>query len=200
MMLVQGNAIPDAMTLNQMNHWINGSELPVIKIKEIIENEPLEDIYMNELGEVPIMLYHRIVESDQDYDTSPDEFQMNIEKLYANDFVLIDLLDYLEGIIDIPKGKHPVVITFDDGATSQFRLIEENDGNYLLDNKSAVGILYNFYLEHPDFGFEVYYFIILLFCNRYILFYILILVIDSSSSFGLSTFDISHKNKKAQNP
>lgn len=159
MMLVQGNSIPDVMTLDQMNHWINSSELPEIEIIEVTEEVVEEDIYMNELGEVPIMLYHRIVESDQDYDTSPDEFLMNIEKLYANDFVLIDLLDYLEGIIDIPKGKHPVVITFDDGATSQFRLIKEDDGNYQLDKQSAIGILHDFYLEHPDFGFEVTFFL-----------------------------------------
>lgn len=155
MMLLQGTANPEVLTLDQMNQWINAVELPQIEISEIIE----EEIYMNELGEVPIILYHRIIESDDAYDTSPDEFLLNIEKLYRNDFVLVDLVDYLEGIVDIPRGKHPVVITFDDGAISQFKLIKEDDGSYLIDDQSAVGILYDFYLKHLDFGFEATFFL-----------------------------------------
>ena len=148
--------IPNEITsINGLHNFINYKEFPEINIVKIAE----EKIIGNEMGQVPILLYHRIFESDNMYDISANDFKKNIEYLYDNDFVLIDLVDYLSGIIDIPKGKHPIAITFDDGDITQFRLIENSDGSYIIDNQSAVGILYDFYLNHPDFGFEATFFL-----------------------------------------
>ena len=51
------------------------------------------------------------------------------------------------GKIDLPRGASPVVLTFDDSATSQAALLE--DGR--IDPDSAVGIMLEFARDHPDF-------------------------------------------------
>ena len=51
------------------------------------------------------------------------------------------------GRIDLPRGASPVVLTFDDSATSQAALLE--DGR--IDPDSAVGIMLEFARDHPDF-------------------------------------------------
>ncbi len=147
----------EIMSLQELQSSLYVNDCPEIYIEEIIEIE--ENVNANELGYVPVLLYHRIKESDNMYDISPIEFQSNLQRLYDNDYVLIDFKDYLDGIIDIPSGKHPVVFTFDDGDISQYKIVEDDDGNHIIDEESAVGIMYEFYLENPDFGFEAAFFL-----------------------------------------
>ena len=48
-------------------------------------------------------------------------------------------------------GCTPIILTFDDGTSGQFNLIESGD-QLVANPKSAVGIMEEFYKEHPDFG------------------------------------------------
>ncbi len=146
----------EVLDVDSLHNWVNAPVMPVIEVKEVVEEEVGD---YNEMGQVPILVYHRIKTSQQDYDISADDFRRNIQKLYDNDFVLMDFVDYLNGKIEVPKGKHPVVITFDDGTLSQFNFIESDEGDYLIDPDSAMGILYEFYLQHPEFGFEATFFL-----------------------------------------
>ncbi|MFD1050389.1 xylanase, partial [Kibdelosporangium lantanae] len=77
----------------------------------------------NELGDVPVLMYHRIVARPKSvYDRTPVDFRAELERLAKEHYVPVTASDYTAGRIDIPAGTHPVVLTFDDGDPSQFTL------------------------------------------------------------------------------
>lgn len=77
----------------------------------------------NELGQIPVLMYHRIIENpgSQD-DRTPDKFRADLERLARDGYVPITAAEYVTGKIGIPAGKHPVVLTFDDSSPSQLSL------------------------------------------------------------------------------
>jgi hypothetical protein len=107
----------------------------------------------DELGQVMVLMYHQIkgpdavISAKDVYSTSSTRFKENLEKLYAEGYYSITARDFVEGKFDVPAGKTPVVITFDDGAPGQFAKM-----NGQWDPKSAVGIMNELYAKHPDFG------------------------------------------------
>lgn len=109
----------------------------------------------NEAGRVMVVMFHNFIEKyekgDKDYTTTFSEFENLLETLYASDYRLISLNDYLDGNIDTPAGCIPMVFTFDDGTAGQFNLIEEN-GELKVNPRSAAGIIEEFNKKHPDFG------------------------------------------------
>jgi hypothetical protein len=110
----------------------------------------------NEMGRIPVVMFHRFVES---FDDVSDKYYTNtfaqleglLQTLYARNFRLVSMTDFLRGHIDIPAGCKPVVFTFDDGTPSQFSLLEQN-GELVVNPRSAVGIMLAFAQAHPDFG------------------------------------------------
>lgn len=107
----------------------------------------LEALGVNELGQIPVIMYHRIVEDGSSYDTSPDDFRAELQALWEGGYRPITVADLVDGNIDVPAGTSPVVLTFDDASASQFAL--DDHGNVATD--TAVGILQQFAAEHPDF-------------------------------------------------
>jgi hypothetical protein len=103
----------------------------------------------NELGRIPIMEWHQVVDADGTYKISRERFLMELTMLHDRGYVPISLGDYLDRKIDIPAGKSPVLFTFDDASPSQFSYIE-HDGKLEIDPKSAIGILNEFIRKHPD--------------------------------------------------
>ena len=65
---------------------------------------------------------------------------------------MVPLHDYLADRINLPAGKRPVVLTFDDSPASQFRLTPLENGQLAVDSNSAIGILEDFYRTYPEFG------------------------------------------------
>jgi peptidoglycan/xylan/chitin deacetylase (PgdA/CDA1 family) len=102
----------------------------------------------NELGLVPVMMYH-VVKPDAkgEYDQTPTEFRAELERMHEADFVPITVQELVAGDIDVPAGKHPVVLTFDDSSENQIQI--GDDGKPTPD--SAVGILEAFEAENPEF-------------------------------------------------
>lgn len=101
----------------------------------------------NELGRVPIFMYHQIkAEPNQEYDQTPEEFKAELQRLYDGGFRPITLRNFLDGKIDIPAGKHPFLMTFDDSSPTQIKI--GPDGNPT--PETAVGILEQFEKDHPD--------------------------------------------------
>ncbi|QGU00668.1 glycoside hydrolase [Candidatus Syntrophocurvum alkaliphilum] len=132
----------------------NKDGTPVFKDidKEDIDWEEIAaEVGANELGTVPILVYHLIGEQEGRWTRTPESFRNDLQELYDRDYVLVPMNDYLNGEIDIPQGKSPAIITFDDSTTGHFRLLEE-DGELVVDPDSAVGILKEFGKKHPDFG------------------------------------------------
>lgn len=102
----------------------------------------------NELGMVPVLMYHRLVEDPAGvYQRTPEAFRSELERLAREGYVPVTAAEYVTGRIDIPPGKHPVVLTFDDSTTDQ--LAFGPPGKPKPD--TAVGILLSVAREHPGF-------------------------------------------------
>ncbi|MCI0383732.1 polysaccharide deacetylase family protein [Streptomyces sp. CNQ085] len=102
----------------------------------------------NELGAVPVLMYHRITEDPQIVDDrTPQEFRAELERLAREGYVPVTAREFTGGEMDIPAGTHPVVLTFDDSTPSQFRL--DADGRPA--PGTAVDTLLDVAGRHPGF-------------------------------------------------
>ena len=93
-------------------------------------------------------MYHQITPSPASvYDRTPDDFRAELQRLARENYVPVTADEYATGHIDIPAGTHPVVLTLDDGSSSQFSL--DASGKPAPD--TAVGILLDTASQHPGF-------------------------------------------------
>ncbi|MCI2423542.1 polysaccharide deacetylase family protein [Saccharopolyspora sp. K220] len=107
-----------------------------------------ESVGANELGDVPVLMYHRITPTPTSvYDRTPEDFRAELERLAAEDYVPVTATEYATGQFDIPAGKHPVVLTFDDGSATQFTL--DSAGEPALG--TGIRILLDVAAAHPGF-------------------------------------------------
>ncbi|MFZ5352220.1 MAG: polysaccharide deacetylase family protein [Bacillota bacterium] len=114
----------------------------------------------NENGKIMLLMYHGIDNNESEWVRTPDNFRKDLQTLYDKGYRVISLKDYINNNINVEAGFTPVVLTFDDGLLNQFNLIEEN-GEKRIDPNCAVGIMEEFFKNHPDFGrgasFYVFY-------------------------------------------
>ena len=129
-----------------------------------LDKDKLASDNINELGKVPIMMYHGIREKtasstgtvggnvDKDgYNRTPDAFRKDLEFYYEKGYQMIRLEDYINGKIDVEYGKSPIILTFDDGNADNIKVTGlDDDGNIVIDENSAVGILEAFKKKYPD--------------------------------------------------
>lgn len=102
----------------------------------------------NELGQIPVIMYHRIVAKPAGGDDrTPAQLRTELERLAKEGYVPITAREYTTGRIGIPAGKHPVVLTFDDSSPSQLTL----DGSGVPKADTAVGILMDVARKNPGF-------------------------------------------------
>ena len=105
-------------------------------------------VHANELGRVPVLMYHRLnAHPTSDYDRRPADFVADLTFLEKNGFYPITAGQFVAGKINIPAGKHPVVLTFDDGTVSQFELGADGKPK----PGTALALLQTFSASHPDF-------------------------------------------------
>jgi peptidoglycan/xylan/chitin deacetylase (PgdA/CDA1 family) len=100
----------------------------------------------NELGKIMVLQYHKIGYPEQRFQRSPDNFRGDLKRLYEGGYYPVNFIDLVNGLPDVPPGKKPVVLTFDDSDISQFRLLDDKT----IDANSAVGIILNFYSQHLE--------------------------------------------------
>lgn len=106
-----------------------------------------EEVGANELGLVPVLMYHRIVpEPTSVYDRTPEDFRAELQRLADEDYVPVTTAELASGELDIPAGTHPVVLTFDDGDPSTIRM----EGDQVAPD-TAIGILLEVAQENPGF-------------------------------------------------
>lgn len=132
--------------------------LDPVEVSAYLSDDELSLMGVNEMGSVMIIMYHDIQSKDGDWVRSRDGFREDLRRFYDLGYVLIPFNDYLTGNINIPAGKAPLVLTFDDGTRGQLKLIEK-DGETIADPDCAVGIMLDFSKEHPDFGHAATFFI-----------------------------------------
>lgn len=120
----------DSASSDSTTQELSGSSGPMTE-------ERARAIGANEMGQVLVLMYHLIDSEEGEWTRTPENFRNDIALLKAEGFYPINVRDLASGNVDIPAGKSPVVITFDDSSPGQYRILD--DGS--LDPDSAVGIL-----------------------------------------------------------
>lgn len=105
---------------------------------------------------IPILNYHRFTPNSRDKTSGMvryiGDLKSDLQIFYDSGYSLISLDDLLDGAIRVPKGRRPLILTIDDACfANQFSLNDQGE----VSEFSAVGTIYHFYQEHPDFGFEI---------------------------------------------
>ncbi|TMR20021.1 polysaccharide deacetylase [Nonomuraea turkmeniaca] len=119
-----------------------------VKVDKAAKAKAAAKVKANELGQIPVLMFHRIVEKPATTDDrSPQQFRADLERLVKEDYVPITAAEMVAGKIDIPAGKHPVVLTFDDSSPSQLTLNEMGTPQ----KDTAVAIMQDVAAKHPGF-------------------------------------------------
>jgi len=103
----------------------------------------------NEVGFIPILEYHELTSdgaTPRGYQFPIDSFRKDMERLYSLGYRPISLHDFLKGKIDVPLGRSPVIITFDDALPGQIYF--NRDGSLSAD--CAAGVLLTMHHKHSD--------------------------------------------------
>jgi hypothetical protein len=82
-----------------------------------------------------------------------------LETLYKLGYSPVAFLDYLDGKMDLPPGRTPVIFTFDDSDPGQFRYLGKGD-QAKLDPDCAVAMLMDFAKKHPDFPAKATFYVL----------------------------------------
>ena len=147
------------------------NKINVIISKGIPDDKLYREKKVNELGNVPIMMYHGIIDTEETqyiggnvdkngYNRMVKSFKEDLEFYYTNGYRMIRLVDYINGIIDVPIGYSPIILTFDDGDKNNFNVLGKNDdGTLQIDPNCAVGILEEFKKKYPDFNVTATFFV-----------------------------------------
>lgn len=84
------------------------------------------------------------------------EFRKQLETMESLGYFPVNMRELVENRMHVPKGKRPIVLTFDDGRPTQFRYLP----NGKLDPNCAVGVLVDFHHRHPDWPMKGSFYII----------------------------------------
>ena len=150
----------------------NGDVVRIVVSNGEVPASVYQEHKVNELGKVPIMMYHGIVDIpsndtkytggnvDKDgYNRTAEAFRNDLEFYYENGYRMIRLSDYVDGIVDVELGKSPIILTFDDGNKNNFNVLGEENGELVIDPNCAVGILEEFKEKYPDYGVTATFFV-----------------------------------------
>ena len=110
-----------------------------------IENPPKKKAVTQSFKRFPVLEYHLIKSPEARWSRTPENFRQDLEWLYQHNYYPINFRDILNNFAGLPKGKIPVVFTFDDSSSSQFRYLS----NGQVDPNCAVGIMKAFHDKHP---------------------------------------------------
>ena len=153
-----------SQSIKEGSEITKGSNIDIVISLGKLDKEKLASDNINELGKVPIMMYHGIREKtasstgttggnvDKDgYNRTPEAFREDLEFYYEKGYRMVRLEDYIHGNVDAEYGKSPIILTFDDGNEDNIRVTGlDEDGNIIIDKNSAIGILEEFKKKHPE--------------------------------------------------
>ena len=150
---------------------LDGKTIKLVISKGDYEDSYYRDKKINEMGKVPIMMYHSIVDTTENeytggnvdkngYNRTAKAFREDLEFYYKSGYRMIRLEDYINGIIDVPEGYSPIILTFDDGNEDNAKVIDcDSNGELIFDSNSAIGILEEFKKKYPDYGVTATFFV-----------------------------------------
>lgn len=132
--------------------FLTGLVFPVLGIS----SASAESLVWDQNPIIPVLNYHRFLPDGYDQSTGMkrrlEDFDTDLQRLYDAGYTLISLDDLLSGNIDVPAGRRPLVLTIDDAWFADQLWLDESGEPSL---SCGIGRLYQFYRNHPDFGFEV---------------------------------------------
>lgn len=126
---------------------------------EIYAGNTQKSLPPNELGRIMILEYHLIGYPEAEWRRTPENFRKDLQMLYDNGYYPISVDALVSGKINIPAGKTPFVLTFDDSSQGQFRYIQKG-GKWVIDPECAVGIMEQFKKVHPDFPLTATFYVL----------------------------------------
>lgn len=150
-----------------------GDKLNIVVSLGKIDREKLKKDGINELGKVPIMMYHGIKNMknsetnytlgnvDKDgYTRTVEAFRNDLDFYYKNGYRMVKLTDYINGNIDVEYGYSPIILTFDDGNENNIKVMGlDASGNIIIDKNSAVGVLEEYKKKYPDYKVTAIFFV-----------------------------------------
>jgi peptidoglycan/xylan/chitin deacetylase (PgdA/CDA1 family) len=124
----------------------------------------LAALHVDETGHIPILMYHSIgapARRGKRYDSqglniAPETFRHQLSLLYAAHCYPVNMRDILTPHLNVPAGKTPVVLTFDDARGTQFHYLS----NGKVDPNCAVGILEAFHSRHADWPLKATFYVL----------------------------------------
>ena len=150
-----------------------GDKIEIVVSLGKLDKEKFRNDKINELGKVPIMMYHGIKNMknsdtkyiggnvDKDgYTRTVEAFRDDLEMYYQKGYRMIKLSDYIDGNIDIEYGYSPIILTFDDGNDNNIKVLGLDDkGEIIIDSNSAVGVLEEYKRKYPDYNVTAIFFV-----------------------------------------
>ncbi len=115
-----------------------------------VDEKLIEEYQPNELGKVIVAMYHNLVEKEEDegyYARSYANLEKDLIRLHKEGYVPITMSEWISGEINVPAGKTPIILTFDDGHPTDLQL----DDNGKPTAECVVGIMEKVQKEYPDF-------------------------------------------------
>jgi Polysaccharide deacetylase len=135
-----------------------GSFQAALGVTAGLNEADLNNQKINELGAVMVLEYHRIGEEGR-WTRSPENFRSDLDLLYSEGYRAMRLSDFVNNKINVEAGCTPVLFTFDDADSSQFRYIEQ-DGQPAIDPRCAMGVMEDFKKVHPDFNMTATFYVL----------------------------------------
>jgi peptidoglycan/xylan/chitin deacetylase (PgdA/CDA1 family) len=123
--------------------------------KRMTPAEIAKSLKPDELGLVPVLMHHQIRPHGSAFDMTVAQLRAELTRLWRDGFYPVRAVDLVSGRLDVPKGKTPVVLTFDDATNNQVGFLP--DGR--LDPKTALGVLEAFSASHRDFPATATFFV-----------------------------------------
>ena len=111
----------------------------------VIKEERVKSQAVN-FNRFPVLEYHLIGRPEGRWKRTPENFRKDLEWLYQNGYYPFNLRDILSGFRGLPEGKKPVILTFDDSSSGQFRYLPGGK----IDPDCAVGIIRAFHEKYPN--------------------------------------------------
>jgi hypothetical protein len=117
--------------------------------------ERARNLKPDELGVVPVLMHHQVRTGGGAYDMTPGQLRTELARLWRDGFYPVRASDLVDGKLNVPKGKSPVVLTFDDADNNQIGFL----ANGRLDPHTGVGVLESFAAAHKDFPATATFFV-----------------------------------------
>ncbi len=146
------NANSKEMLNEQAKKEPQSKKVESIKVSKKLSSNDLKKYKPNEMGLVMLLEYHSIARPEARWSRTPENFRKDLDTLYKQGYYLVPFRDFVLNKMNVPLGKSPIVLTFDDSREDQFRYIKNGKDIVKIDPDCGVGIIEDFTKKHPDFG------------------------------------------------